>query len=65
MENIITLRLINGTWHAVFSGPHAAQVKRLFNSDTIPTPYTRAASIEFVARKLEESNPDCLVTVAA
>jgi hypothetical protein len=63
--NVITLVLIDGVWHAVYSGPHAAQVKALFHTDTIPTPFTRAASLEFVARKLEEKNPGCLVTAAA
>lgn len=63
-KNIITLSRHCNTWIATFSGPHAKEVQRAFNSVVIPTAWTTDTGALTVAKAIEERNPDCLVLVA-
>lgn len=64
MENRITLRLIDNTWHAVFSGPHSADIRRVFGTDTIPTPFDWRLLAGEVRPVIERLNPGVAVEVA-
>lgn len=46
---------------AKFTGPHAAEIIRLFNTDTIPTPFDSREMREDVLRAVAGLNPDALV----
>ena len=61
MENRIALSIRDGTWHATFTDP---EIRRLFGTDTLPTPYTSRAPAETVLAEVSQRNPDCVVTVA-
>lgn len=56
----ITLTLVDGNWMAQHSDP---QVKRLFGTDTLPTPFTSQADVSMVLRKIRDLNPGCVVGV--
>ena len=49
-------------WQATFHDD--AEVKGLFGTDTIPTPYLARADGEPVRAKVQERNPDCVVVLA-
>ena len=60
MENRITLAVRDGTWHATFTDP---EIRRLFGTDTLPTPYTSRAPAETVLAEVSRRNPDSVVTL--
>ncbi len=62
MNKIILSRKGIG-WFAQYVGPHAAEVKRLFGSDVIPTPWMFNATAEFVRSDVERLNPNVTVEV--
>ena len=41
--NVITLVRGRDVWEAVYSGPHAVEVKRLFGTVRLPTPFADPA----------------------
>ncbi len=49
-------------WQATFHDD--AEVKRLFGTDTIPTPYTAKTEGGTVRAEVQERNPDCVVVLA-
>lgn len=57
MQNTITLKIENGSWMAIFSGPHAAHVQDLFGTKTIPTPFLAAAGEDIVRNSIADLNP--------
>ena len=56
----ITLYRANGSWTARHTDP---VVRRLFGTDTLPTPYTERALPSFVRQAIERLNPACIVEV--
>jgi hypothetical protein len=61
-RNVIELSLGDGLpgslgWYGRHTGPHAAEVFRLFGTNTIATPYTAQASPETVRRAIAALNP--------
>lgn len=61
--NAIELAIIGQSWTARFSGPHAAQVKKLFFTDILPLPYTPQAAAEMVLTETQKRNPGVIVTL--
>lgn len=61
--NVIRINLIDGVWYATYSGEHAAMIKALFGTDTIPTCYTAGAPSGVVVGLLQQKNPDALVLI--
>jgi hypothetical protein len=63
-QNRIELFKNRTGWNARFSGPHAAEIKRLFEgSDTLPLPYTTEASPAMVLAEQTKLNPKAVVTL--
>lgn len=50
-------------WLASFSGEAADEVRALFQTDTIPTPFTAAAPAETVRDTVQKGWPACTVEV--
>jgi len=50
-------------WMARSIGPHAAEVRRLFGTDTLPTAYRAAFDGERVRAAIAERNPGVDVTL--
>ena len=63
MINTILLFKDDRGWNAWFKGPHAAETRRIFDSDVIPTAFATQAPAEVVRQKLQELNPDTVVEV--
>lgn len=63
--NTITLDIQNGTagkmWVAIFSGPHAADIQRLFGTTTIPTPFAASTLPMTVWNTIVDQNPGAKV----
>jgi len=57
MENSIKLWSDGVYWRATFQGPQAAEVVRLFGTDTLPTPYKSHVSAERVLALVRSRNP--------
>ena len=55
--NKIQLLRGDNCWLAKHTGPHAARIIELFNTDTLPLPYTLEASSTLVLSELVERNP--------
>ena len=55
--NRIIVSLQGQSWVAKFVGPHAAKVKELFRTDTLPLPYTDQAPLKMVIEGLKKKNP--------
>ena len=53
-----------GTWMAHFLGPQAANIRHLFGTDTVPTPFHGSCKIETVLAGVQSRNPGMGVTVA-
>lgn len=62
--NTITLRQGEQVWEADYSGPHAAEIKRLFGSTTLPTVFERSTSSVRVAMMIRGQNPGVAVKFA-
>ena len=56
----ITLYLRNNEWLSRHSDP---EVRRLFGTDTIPTPYTGKSTAATILERIRALNPDRLVEV--
>ena len=63
--NRITLYRGGNCWLAQFSGPHAMEIRRLFDTDTLPTPFSEAATPNVVLAAIERANPDMQVEIRA
>lgn len=63
MSNRIRLYRTDREWMAKFDGPHATEIQRLFETDTIPTAFTEKAEASTVQARIQALNPDCQVTV--
>ena len=57
MNNQILIHLGEQGWLATFKGPHAAEIVELFESDTIPLPYTAAAPLAVVIAETSKRSP--------
>lgn len=53
----IVIKCVNGNWVARYTGPHAVEIKRLFGTDTLPTPFTSHTSKQAVLAVLRDKNP--------
>ncbi len=51
-------------WQARWTGPGAADIRRLFDTDTLPTAYTPRAEGLTVQTEIQRLNPECHVTIA-
>ena len=56
----ITLYLENGHWMAKHTDP---DVRRLFGTDTIPTPYLNGCDPIALQLEITKLNPDCWVQI--
>lgn len=63
-QNVITLKLEDGQWVGTFGGPIGEDVRELFGTDTIPTPYYGSYSADKVLAAIKANNPDCEVRFA-
>lgn len=60
--NTITLVFDSGYgWHARYSGPHAAEIKDLFGTNILPTPFTPQATFDMVRSELASRNPGAVI----
>lgn len=59
--NEINLTRTATGWMASYVGPHAAKIKALFGTVTIPTAFTASASYDFVSLEICKLNPGVLV----
>lgn len=50
-------------WTATYAGPHAARIRALFGSATVPTPFTASAPATLVVTEIRRLNPAVSVTV--
>jgi hypothetical protein len=62
-KNAIQIVPVDGQYVARWSGPHAAEVRRLFGSVELPTPYTTATPGPDVKREIERLNPGVDITI--
>ena len=63
--NANTITLIRGKtgWSAIYEGPHATKIQKLFGSTTLPTVFTHEASSTLVLAEVAARNASCVVTV--
>lgn len=61
--NKITLSIKGIGWFATYTGPHASEVKALFGTDTIPTPWFFNVSAKIVREDITRRNPNVAVEV--
>jgi hypothetical protein len=50
-------------WMARFEGPCSEEIKLVFETDTLPTPFTLQAEPEDVRRELQQRNPQIDVVI--
>lgn len=53
------------TYVARYEGPHAEEVKGLFGTDILPTPYGLGMNVDFVVGRVADANPGVTVEKAA
>ena len=53
----------NGAWMARHTGPHAADIRRLFDTDILPCAFTDQAHPETVLQEIETLNPKMIIQV--
>ena len=64
--NTITLYKASTGWVALYRGPHAKKIKRLFGTDTLPTAFTTRATADTVRQAIQALNPTAtVITLAA
>jgi hypothetical protein len=63
MGRTLRLTIRNGLWHATEHGERAAELRRLFGTATLPTPYGAAVPGHVVRAKLLALNPGARVLV--
>lgn len=61
--NRIELFKTNQGWMADFQGPQAEEIRRLFGTSVIPTPFTAQAESANVMANIQSKNPDCIVVL--
>lgn len=61
--NTITLEILNGVWHATYSGDHAAYIRGLFGAVSIPTAFTASTHPKVVRNLVQTKNPDAVVII--
>lgn len=59
--NKIILHLGHKGWLATFVGPHAAKIAKLFDTCTLPLPWTSQAPLEKVLADVQGRNPGVIV----
>jgi len=59
----ITLLRTPTGWCAKFTGPAAAEIMRLFHTDTLPTAFSGKAKAADVEREMRKGWPLCHVTI--
>lgn len=59
--NRINLSLGRSGWLATYEGPHAADIRSLMGSDTLPTAYTAQCPASEVLAKIKARNPGVVV----
>jgi len=62
MTNRIELFLQGGAWMALHHGERAYEVQCLFGTPILPTAFTAGARPETVRRRIQELNPDAVVS---
>ncbi len=60
----ITIYATPTGYNARWSGPEAANIRRLFGTATIPTAYTARARADDVLAAITRLNPECNVVLA-
>lgn len=65
-RNVITLKRSMLEWVAVYSGPHAEDIKALFDMSTavLPTAFTPTTDSQTVLAEIRRLNPDVDVRLA-
>lgn len=63
--NAIRLERQNSVWVGVYEGPHRENIMELFQTDTLPCPYTEQVPGSEVLAAVQERNPDVLVYIDA
>jgi hypothetical protein len=61
MTDTITLMIEDGTWVAKYGGSAAREMRNLFGTDRVPTPFTAATPAETVLAEIKRRNPCALV----
>lgn len=64
MNNRIYIFKDHRGWHAKYSGDHAAEIQKLFETAILPLPYTAFANSEKVLREMQERYPDVIVEIS-
>lgn len=62
-ENKITLAKSPTGWQAIYTGPHAASIVGLFETNSIPTAFTSQALAADVLSAIRKLNPTVNVVV--
>ena len=65
MQTSITLHKGNPVWLAHWQGDDAAEIKRLFGTDILPTAYDATTDAETVRAEVGRLNPDRMVCIAS
>lgn len=60
-QNVIQIHLGAQGWLATYTGPHAAEIGKLFNTCTIPTAFTSRAPLAMVIAEVQARNPGVVV----
>lgn len=58
---IITLYQDKGQWFALYSGNGSEEIRHLFGTSVLPTPFTSASDPDAVYQTVSRLNPNCLV----
>lgn len=61
MQNAIQVHLGPQGWNATYTGPHAAEIVELFDTCTIPLPFTSQAPLGMVLADLQARSPGVAV----
>lgn len=61
--NRIQIVKTNTGYNAKYIGPHAAEIKALFGTDSIPTPFTPNAIALDVVKEVAKRNPGVEVSL--
>lgn len=57
----ITIIERDGTWYSRFTGEEEGEIRRLFHTNTIPTPYMSSYPKHKVIEDIKRRNPDYIV----
>lgn len=58
MGNAIIIKRGSSCWNARYVGPHAAEIRKLFGTDTLPTPYRLEMPVDEVVSLVQQRNLD-------